>query len=66
MRLIIEPTPNEMANWAANYVADRINAFKPTPERPFILGLPTGSTPIKTYKKLIELYKAKKVSFENV
>jgi len=66
MRLIIEPTPNEMANWAANYVANKIKNFKPTAEKPFILGLPTGSTPIKTYKRLIELYNAKKVSFENV
>jgi len=30
------------------------------------LGLPTGSSPIGTYKELISLYKAKKVSFKNV
>lgn len=41
----------------ASYVAKRIKAFGPTPERPFILGLPTGSSPILTYKKMVELHK---------
>ena len=29
-------------------------------------GLPTGSPPLGTYKELIKLYKAGKISFENV
>ena len=44
----------------------RINEFQPTAERPFVLGLPTGSSPIGTYKELIALNKAGKVSFKNV
>ena len=40
----------------------RINDFKPTPEKPFVLGLPTGSSPIPTYKHLIKLVKAGKLS----
>jgi len=44
----------------------RINDFKPTPEKPFVLGLPTGSSPIPTYKHLITLVKAEKLSFKNV
>lgn len=32
----------------------------------FVLGLPTGSTPIPTYKALIELHKAGSLSFSNV
>lgn len=64
MRLII-PEKN-IGDWAAAYVAKKILEFNPTPERPFVLGLPTGSTPVKMYKKLIELYKDGIISFKNV
>ena len=64
MRLLI--SKHNIGQWAAHYVAGKINAFKPTAERPFVLGLPTGSTPLDMYKELIELNKAGKVSFEHV
>ena len=66
MRVIISKNYKEMSKWAANHIAQRINEFKPTAKRPFVLGLPTGSTPLGTYKELINLYKAGKVSFANV
>lgn len=66
MRLMIQPDYQSMSNWAAGFIASRINGFKPTQDRPFVLGLPTGSSPIGTYKALIALNKAGKVSFENV
>ena len=66
MRLIVQPHYDECALWAAYHIASRINEAKPTQDKPFVLGLPTGSTPLGTYKKLIELNKAGKVSFENV
>lgn len=66
MRLIIEPDYTDVSKWAANYVAARINAANPTPEKPFVLGCPTGSSPLGMYRNLIELYKAGKVSFKNV
>ena len=66
MRLIIEPDYKQVSAWAANYVASRINEAKPTPEKPFVLGCPTGSSPLGMYRKLIELNKAGKVSFQNV
>ena len=66
MRVIITPDYQSISNWAANYVASRINAANPTPEKPFKLGCPTGSSPLGMYKALIELYKQGKVSFENV
>ncbi|TFY76107.1 hypothetical protein EWM64_g7905 [Hericium alpestre] len=47
----------------ANYIAKRINTFNPTPEKPFVLGLPTGSPPIPTYKALIKLVKEGKLSY---
>lgn len=66
MRLIIEPSYDQVSQWAANYVASRINASGASSEKPFVLGCPTGSSPLGMYRKLIELNKAGKVSFKNV
>lgn len=66
MRLIIEENYQQVSKWAANYVAARINEAKPTAQKPFVLGLPTGSSPLGMYRCLIDLYKAGKVSFKNV
>jgi len=66
MRVIIEPDYGTASRWAANYVARRINTFGPTPDRPFVLGLPTGSSPIGMYNELAELNQQGKVSFQNV
>ena len=66
MRLIIEPDYAALSNWAANYVAAKINAAAPTAEKPFVLGCPTGSSPLGLYKALIELNKKGVVSFQNV
>lgn len=66
MRLIIQPNYENVSRWAANYVAARINEFNPTEEKPFILGLPTGSSPLGMYRNLIDLNKKGVVSFKNV
>ncbi|MBQ2024961.1 MAG: glucosamine-6-phosphate deaminase [Paludibacteraceae bacterium] len=66
MRLVIQPTYDKMSAWAANYVAAKINAANPTPQKPFVLGLPTGSSPLGMYKALVQLNKENKVSFANV
>ncbi len=66
MRLLILPDYDKMSRWAALYVAGKILEFGPSPEKPFVLGLPTGSTPLGMYKELIKLNQEKKVSFENV
>ena len=66
MRLIIQPNYDLLSQWAANYVASKINAANPTGSKPFILGLPTGSSPLGMYKRLIELNQKKVVSFKNV
>ncbi|HCM19266.1 MAG TPA: glucosamine-6-phosphate deaminase [Porphyromonadaceae bacterium] len=66
MRLIIQPDAENLALWAANYIAAKIRKANPSSEKPFKLGLPTGSSPLGTYRALIQLYKAGKVSFENV
>ncbi len=66
MRLIIQPNYDLVSKWAANHVAKRIRQFKPTAKKPFVLGLPTGSSPLGMYKELIKLNKQKVVSFKNV
>ena len=66
MRLIIQPDSSGIARWAADYVIARIQAARPTAEKPFVLGLPTGSSPLGMYKALVEAHKAGRVSFEHV
>ena len=66
MRILIHEHYQSLSKWTAYYVASKINAFNPTPEKPFVLGLPTGSSPLGTYAELIELVKQGEVSFENV
>ncbi|MFH2024314.1 MAG: glucosamine-6-phosphate deaminase [bacterium] len=66
MRILIHDNYEKLSNWVAHYVARKINTAKPTAENPYVLGLPTGSSPIGTYKALVKLYKEGKVSFKNV
>jgi glucosamine-6-phosphate deaminase len=66
MRLIPLQNTQQVGAWAARHIVKTINTFKPTAERPFILGLPTGSTPLSTYKALIELYQSRQISFQHV
>jgi glucosamine-6-phosphate deaminase len=66
MRVIIQPNYESVSKWAAYYVAGRIKKFQPTGQNPFVLGLPTGSSPLGMYKELIKLNNEKFISFENV
>lgn len=66
MRLIPLHNKQQVGEWTANYIAAKINAFTPTAEKSFVLGLPTGSTPLPTYEHLITLYRQGKVSFKHV
>ncbi|MBN1817881.1 MAG: glucosamine-6-phosphate deaminase [Sedimentisphaerales bacterium] len=66
MRVIVQKDYDRVGAWAAAYVANAINRSKATPKKPFVLGLPTGSSPLGMYKEMIRLNKAKKVSFANV
>jgi glucosamine-6-phosphate deaminase len=66
MRVIIEPDYETLSGWAACYIAAKINKANPTAEKPFVLGLPTGSSPLGTYRELIRLHKEGIVSFRNV
>ena len=66
MRVIIEPDYESAAKWTANYVAKSISEFGPSEAKLFVLGLPTGSSPLGIYKELITLNKKGLVSFKNV
>jgi glucosamine-6-phosphate deaminase len=66
MRLIIQPDYKSLSKWVASYIARKIIAFGPTARKPFVLGLPTGSSPIGTYAELVRLNKRGKLSFKNV
>jgi len=66
MRIVIKKDYDEVSEWVANYVTDKINNANPNAEKPFVLGLPTGSSPVGTYQKLIEFHKAGNLSFKHV
>jgi len=66
MRVIIEPDYEQLSRWAAEHVIRRINEFNPTPDHKFVLGLPTGSSPVGMYRNLVKACKQGRVSFKNV
>lgn len=63
MRLIIHSNYEKASRWAASYIADKIKARQ---DRPFVLGLPTGSSPLGIYREFIRMCNEKKLSFSNV
>lgn len=64
MRLI--PLKNNVGWWAARYVAQKIQRFAPGPGRPFVLGLPTGGTPLPMYAELVRMHREEGFSFRHV
>jgi len=64
MRVVIQDNYDKMSKWTADYIAKKINDHKE--DRPFVLGLPTGSSPIGVYKELARMNNAGEVSFANV
>jgi len=74
MRLIIKENYEAMSAWAAEYIVKRINnkivsgnsINQGKDTQSFILGLPTGSSPLGTYRELIRLNRIGAVSFDKV
>ncbi|MFZ4616436.1 MAG: glucosamine-6-phosphate deaminase [Rectinemataceae bacterium] len=66
MRLVIRPDYEAVSRWAANHVAARIMESASRGEARFVLGLPTGSSPLGLYRQLVALNRAGKVSFDRV
>lgn len=66
MKQAIFSFQDDASAYLANYIISRINDFKPTKSKPFVLGLPTGSSPEGIYARLVKAYKDGKISFANV
>lgn len=66
MRFEIYDDKAAVGEVTAKYLVDRITKFNPGPDKYFVLGLPTGGTPVPTYKKLVEKHKAGLISFKYV
>ena len=64
MRVVIQDNYEKMSKWAADYIAAKIKSHKE--DRPFVLGLPIGSSPIGVYKELARMNQAGELSFANV
>jgi len=66
MRLIITKDQTLAGEWTASYIIEKIRKTNSERERPFVLGLPTGSSPIPVYRELVKRHKAGEISFKNV
>lgn len=66
MRIVITENAAKVADYVSEYVIKSILDFQPTAERPFVLGLPTGGTPLLTYQKLIVAFREGRISFQHV
>ncbi|MBQ6043966.1 MAG: glucosamine-6-phosphate deaminase, partial [Bacteroidales bacterium] len=66
MKVIIRDNAKEGGLWAAHYIAAKIKEKAARTSDPFVLGLPTGSTPLSTYAELVRMVKAGELSFKNV
>lgn len=82
MKVIIRSEPTSASQYVARYIirkyvilpehvhqliaVERIKNHALTSQTPFVLGLPTGSSPKMVYKILIEEHKAGNISFQNV
>ncbi len=64
MRLIV--TKLSVGIWAAAYIKNTIKLFSPSLEKPFILGLPTGSTVLDMYAVLRTFAKERLLNFQHV
>lgn len=62
---VIFETSSELAKYVASVVADLIRSKNET-EKPAILGLPTGSTPLGVYRELIRLHNEEALDFSSV
>lgn len=67
MKVLSFETAQDVADYVATEIIKAIKIFTPTPQKPYlVLGLPTGSTPIPVYERLVTAYKKGEISFKNV
>ncbi len=66
MKVVIRKDYDACSSYVAEYIAKKILERKTGGKEPFVLGLPTGSTPIGVYKILVEKVKNGALSFRDV
>lgn len=66
MQLLILQDYEQVTKWIATYISHKINVHNTVNNDPFVIGLPTGASPLGVYMHLIDLNKEGKVSFKNV
>ncbi|KAF9954737.1 Glucosamine-6-phosphate isomerase 1 [Mortierella alpina] len=66
MRLVIRKDFEAVSYHVATYVKERIKEFAPTATKPFVLGLPTGSSPVGVYRNLVKFHQAGELSFQHI
>ncbi|MCK4795490.1 MAG: glucosamine-6-phosphate deaminase [Desulfobacteraceae bacterium] len=66
MRIFIKDTKEDAGKWTADYIIEKIKAFAPTADKPFVLGLPIGSSPMTVYQGWIKRYQTGDISFKNI
>lgn len=52
--------------WVANHIIEAINTANASADNPFVLGLPTGGTPMGVYQRLINACQNHQLSFRHV
>ena len=65
MRIIIKKNYEEMSEWVSSYLKHKIEVSQ-SQNMSYVLGLPTGSTPLGVYNNLVEHHKNDELSFRNV
>jgi len=66
MKVIIKDTKKDGSLWAAHYIVKAIKEKAERTDDPFVLGLPTGSTPLDVYAELARMCASGEISFRNV
>lgn len=64
LRLYRRPDPDNACRHAAQLIVQALKKHFATSQRPFVLGLPTGGSPLGVYGELVRLYKAGEISFK--
>lgn len=66
MNITILKNFDETSLFVARYIQQSIQSHQHNSDKPFVLGLPTGSSIAGVYKHLVSLHKASALSFKNV
>lgn len=56
----------DLGIWTAERICQKIHAFAPTAQKPFVLGLPTGGTVETMYAHLCKLHQMGQLDFSNI